>query len=170
MQILGHLKLQKVLENSKNENLVDVPKMMAKKGLTFPFYLKLGLAISLLSVTVAGGSLSWMYSRTQGSILKDLSEELQAIGIKETAKLTPEEITAISQLNNQIAANSSNNPQLILEGKIAASGLKNNAIKTKIFKSKNYQILAKKLGDITNKTRRDNNSDVFIWSSYLVRV
>lgn len=168
MQILGHLKLQQILESSTNQSLVDVPKMMAKKGLTFPFYLKLGLAISLLSVTVAGGSLSWMYSRTQGSILKDLSEELQAIGLKETAKLTPEDITAISQLSNQIAANSSNNPQLILEGKIAASGLKNNAIKTKIFKSKNYQVLAQKLGNITNKTRRDNNSDVFIWSSYLV--
>ncbi len=70
--------------------------------------------------------------------IKDLSEELQAIGIKETAKLTPEDITEISQLSNQIAANSSNNPQLILEEKIAANGLKNNAIKTQIFESKSY--------------------------------
>lgn len=132
MQILGHLKLQKIPKNITNESLADVPKMMAKKGLIFPFYLKLGLAISLLSVTVAGGSLSLMYSRTQGSILKDLSEELQAIGIKETAKLTPEDITEISQLSNQIAANSLNNPQLILEEKIAANGLKNNTVKTQI--------------------------------------
>ena len=168
MQMLGYLKLQKPEKNTNTESLVDVPKMMAKKGLTFPFYLKLGLAISLLSVTVAGGSLSLMYSRTQGSILQDLSEELQAIGIKETAKLTPEDITAISQLSDQIAANSLNNPQLILEEKIAANGLKNNAIKTQIFKSKSYQTLARKLGDITNKTRRDNNSDVFVWSSYLL--
>lgn len=169
MQMLGYLKLQKLQKTSEAETIVNVPKIMAKKGLTFPFYLKLGLAISLLSVAVAGASISWIYHRTQGAILKDLAEELKAIGIKETASLTPEDIKAINELSNQVAkASISTDPQILLEGKTAVNGLKSQAETTKIINSKNYQLIAHKLGDITNKTRRDNKSDVFIWSSYLV--
>ncbi len=171
MQMLGYLKLQKPQKNSGAESLVDVPKIMAKKGLTFPFYLKLCLAISLISVIVAGGSISWMYARTQRSILEDLSEELKAIGVKETANLTLEDIKAISGLSNQeTKASISTNPQILLKDKIAVSGFKSQTEKNKIINSKNYQTIAQKLGDITNRTRRDNKSDVFIWSTYLVTI
>lgn len=176
--MLGYLKLQKPKKNSVAESLIDVPKIMAKKGLTFPFYLKLGLAISLLSVSVAGASISWIYTRTQGAILADLSEELKAIGTKEAASFTPEDIKAISQISNQVAkASVPTDHKILLEEKIAAGGfksqiaadgLKSQAERTKIVNLKIYQIIAQKLGDITNRTRRDNSSDVFIWSSYLV--
>ncbi len=169
MQMLGYLKLTKASKSSQEEKIIDVPHIMAKKGLTFPFYLKLGLAISLLSVTVAAASLGWLYSRTQGSILEDLSKELQAIGTKEAAKLTLEDLKAISQLKNQLTnASVPLNSQAVLESKVAVSGLKSQAVTNQLINSNNYRLIARKLGEITNKSRRDNTSDIFIWSTYLV--
>lgn len=38
----------------------------------------------------------------------------------------------------------------------------------KIAASKRYQNLARKLGEITNQSRRDDSSDIYIRSSYLI--
>jgi serine phosphatase RsbU (regulator of sigma subunit) len=136
----------------------------------FPFGLKLGLAISLLSVGVASTSVYWLYYETQSSLLKNMAEELKAKGVKSVASFTKQDIESIKKLNDQYKVLGIPLRPEILNSQPSAvfRGLGSQAIEKKILQSQAYQNIGRKLGDITNESRRDNDSDIFIMHTYLV--
>lgn len=163
--------MQKPQNFSKTENpAINIPKLMVKRGMKFPFCLKLGLAISLLSVGVTTVGTYWLYSRTQGDLLHDMSKELHSIGIKEVSTFTQEDIAAIKKLERKMEALSKPvTPTMLANKEITAlNGLQSKVVKNQLLKLKTYRTVAQKLGRITNKSRRDNSSDIFIMSTYLV--
>jgi serine phosphatase RsbU (regulator of sigma subunit) len=135
------------------------------QSVRFPFGVKLGVAMSCLSVGVAISSVYWLYLRTHSSLLRDMAAELQTVGNHSAALFTASDIQSIETLRDTMHRTS-----LPLTSEMQASqsprvfpGLASQAVKTKL-----YQQLAQKLGEITNRSRRDNSSDVFIMDSYLL--
>lgn len=136
----------------------------------FPFALKLGLAVSLLSVGVASMSTFWLYYKTQNSLLQSLAEELEEIGTKATSSFTKADIKAIQELNQEISLLSKpTTPEILANNQLGNfSGLPSKAVVDKLLQSKNYRTIGKKLGEITNQTRRDDSLDVYVTNTYLV--
>ena len=148
------------------------PKLPLKLGrsLKFPFSLKLGLALSVLSVGVATTSIFWLQSSIQRNLLKNQAKELKQIGIKESSSFSSKDIAEIKNLAAQI-----NSQSLQLSQQQINSGAENTEfpglskeVHDKITASKRYQNLARKLGEITNQSRRDDSSDIYIKASYLI--
>lgn len=140
------------------------------RSLKFPFSLKLGLALSVLSVGVATTSIFWLQSSIQRNLLKNQAKELKQIGIKESSSFSSKDIAEIKNLAAQI-----NSQSLPLSQKQINSGRENTEfpglskeVHDKIVASKRYQNLARKLGEITNQSRRDDSSDIYIRASYLI--
>lgn len=136
----------------------------------FPFSLKIGLAISLLSVVVGTASTGWLYYRTQGSLLQGLAQELKAIGVQAGSSLTPAEVSAIAALKQEMAALSQPlTPEMLARDRpVDFRGLRSKALEKKLLQSKTYQQLARRLGEITNASRRDDASDVYVMDTFLV--
>lgn len=148
------------------------PKIPLRFGraLKFPFSVKLGLALSLLSVGVATRSIFWLHSSIQGNLLKYQAKELQALGIKESSSFSSKDIAEIKNLAAQI-----NSQSLQLSQQQINSARENTEfpglskeVHDKIAASKRYQNLAGKLGEITNQSRRDDSSGIYIKASYLI--
>jgi serine phosphatase RsbU (regulator of sigma subunit) len=135
----------------------------------FPFGLKLGVAISVLSVGVAISSVYWLYLRTHSSLLESMATELQAIGINSAAQFTEADILALQALDRQMQIASLPLTSKMLEGQDQViQALPSPATKQKLINLPIYHQLSQKLGEITNRSRRDNSSDIFIMDSYLL--
>jgi len=148
------------------------PKLPLKLGrsVKFPFSLKLGLALSVLSVGVATTSIFWLQSSIQRNLLKNQAKELKLIGIKESSSFSSKDIAEIknlaAQINSQSLKLSQQELNLVTEN-TEFPGL-SKEVHDKIVASKRYQNLARKLGEITNYSRRDESSDIYIRASYLI--
>lgn len=143
-------------------------------NLKLPFRIKLGIALSALSVGVATASIYWLELSIQKSLLANTAQELKKLGIERAANFSEQDIAAIEVLTNRV--NSLSLPlseQQIIDGKekqlVDVPGLSPDASK-KVESLKAYQDLARKLGEITNESRRDGSSDVYVNSSYLTTV
>ena len=148
------------------------PKLPLKLGISlkFPFSLKLGLALSVLSVGVATTSILWLHTSIQRNLLKNQAEELKKIGIKGAESFSSKDIAEIKNLASQIHSQSIQlSQQQITSGKKEAEirGL-SKEVHDKIVASERYQNLARKLGKITSQSRKDDTSDIYINASYLI--
>lgn len=140
------------------------------RNVKFPFSVKLGLALSLLSVGVSTTNIFWLEASIQRNLLKDQAKQLKEIGIKGSASFSSKDIAEIKNLAAEINSQSLKPSQQQIASvnkEIDFPGL-SKAVHDKIATSKRYQNLARKLGEITNQSRRDDSSDVYISSSYLI--
>lgn len=141
------------------------------RSVRFPFQFKLTLALSLMSAGIASGSTYGFYVRTETDLLKDMSAELKKVG-EEAARsnFTDKDIAAIEQLKKTLNEYSAPLTPEILNATPPQSFKGLSPVKTQrqIFELPFYQHIAAKLGAITNRSRRDNNSDIYILHTFLV--
>lgn len=160
------------LINSTARSSLDIKKLKKKFGesLKFPYSLKLGIALSLLSIGVASSSIYLLQASIQRNLLTDHSKQLKEIGIKAAASFSAADIAEIEKLSEQIHAQSiplSNEQKESIEQSVDIPGI-SPKVEAEILASPRYQNLARKLGEITNYSRRDDSSDVYISASYLM--
>ncbi len=136
----------------------------------FPFKLRLGLAICLLSMGLISGSVYWLYVRIHSNLLRDMASQLTGIGNQAAKKFSEDDLQAIKTLDAQmhIASYPITDVQLASSEPTVIPSFRSQAIKRKFRQSSIYQQLAKITGEITNESRQDNSSDIFIMDSYLV--
>jgi serine phosphatase RsbU (regulator of sigma subunit) len=136
----------------------------------FPFKLRLGLAIGLLSMGLISGSVYWLYIRLHSGLLNSMASELLTIGDRNAKIFTDSDLNAIQDLDRQIqtASYPITPDQLASSTPTVIHGFRSQAVKERFWQLPIYQQLALKLGAITNESRRDNSSDIFIMDSYLL--
>lgn len=85
--VLSAANLELISQADQTDINLKNPKIALRFGraLKFPFSLKLGLALSVLSVGVATTSIFWLQSSIQRNLLKNQAKELKEIGIKESS-------------------------------------------------------------------------------------
>jgi serine phosphatase RsbU (regulator of sigma subunit)/HAMP domain-containing protein len=142
----------------------------SKRAVRFPFSLKLALALSMLSVGIASASVYWLYVRTETSVLEDMAMELKKVGLRSLSDFDETDFAAIEKLQQNLKASSLPLTPEILTASPPTRfrGLSSITTQRKIFELPYYQQLARKLGEITNRSRRDNKSDVYILHTFLV--
>lgn len=161
-----------VLSKQANKVNIQIPKKFHtfSKKLKLSFTFKLGITLFFVSVWVAIASIFSLQSSIQKNLLKPTAEELKKIGSDGASSFSKEDIAAIKELAAQM-----NSQRLPLSQNQITSGEKiveipglSKEVHGNIVTSKAYQKLARKLGDITNKSRRDDSDDVYIKASYLI--
>ncbi len=140
-----------------------------KRTVRFPFSLKLALALSILSVGIASASVYWLYVRIEASVLEDMAMELKKVGLHSLSDFDETDFSAIQKLQRHLKASSLPLTPEILTAIPPARfrGLSPVTAQRQIFDLPFYQQLARKLGEITNRSRRDNKSDVYILHTFL---
>ncbi|MBD1882232.1 response regulator [Coleofasciculus sp. FACHB-T130] len=121
----------------------------------FPFAVKIGLAISLLSVGVTSTSVYFFYSKTNQIVLNQMSERLKDVGRQGASSLEQDEKQTIQQLRQSLEKNSlpiSEKIRTLEPGEITASLLPK--IAQEYINSPEYQALVKILIKIRNSSRR----------------
>lgn len=121
----------------------------------FPFAVKIGLAISLLSVGVTSTSVYFFYSKTNQIVLNQMSERLKDVGRQGASSLEQDEKQTIQQLRQSLEKNSlpvSEKIRTLEPGEITAS--LPPKIAQEYIKSPEYQALVKILIKIRNSSRR----------------
>jgi two-component system sensor histidine kinase ChiS len=121
----------------------------------FPFAVKIGLAISLLSVGVTSSSVYFFYSKTNQIVLNQMSERLKDVGRQGASLLEQDEKKTIQRLRQSLEKNSlpvSEKISTLEPGEITASLVPK--IAQEYIESPDYQDLVQVLIKIRNSSRR----------------
>jgi serine phosphatase RsbU (regulator of sigma subunit) len=141
-----------------------------QRTVRFPFGLKLALALSILSLGTTTASVCWLYIRTETLVLEDMATELKQLGIQSLKNFSDKDIATIQQIQQRVKASSlpptsemlTSTPPKRFKGLISANKQR------QIFDLPLYQQVARELGEITNRSRQNNTSDVYISHTFLV--